>query len=252
LSRWSLVLLVVVVGLVHVARADAPIREIPPAPAEYVTDNANALSEATRASLSRRLATYAETSGHQVVVFIGDTTGDVPIEDFAVRAFEKWKVGRKGIDDGVVLFVFTQDRKARIEVGYGVEDKLTDASSSRIIREIIAPRMRAGDTDGAITSGVEAIVARLEGQLLPDERPGYERPSPKLTLVQTIFLAIGLVALIAFLATHPNLAAFLLWTFFSGGRGGGFGGGGFGGGGGGGGFSGGGGRSGGGGASGSW
>jgi uncharacterized protein len=239
------------------ARADAPAGEIPPAPAEFVTDNVGALGEATRQSLARRLSSYAETTGHQVLVWIGETTGDVPIEDFAVHAFEKWKVGRKGIDDGVVLFLFTRDHKMRIEVGYGLEDKIPDVAASRIIRDTIAPRMRAGDVDGAVSSGVEAIVARVEGKLPPDERPGYERTAPKLTLVQSIFLAIGLIALIAFLATHPNLAAFLLLTFFSGGRrGGGFGGGGgggFGGGGfGGGGFSGGGGGSGGGGASGSW
>ena len=83
-----------------------------------------------------------------MLVWIGDTTGDVPFEEFAVRAFEKWKVGRKGIDDGVVLFFFAKDRKVRIEVGYGLEDKIPDVVASRIIRETIVPHLRAGDPDG--------------------------------------------------------------------------------------------------------
>jgi uncharacterized protein len=249
-ARWSLfVLAFVLVGLVATARADTGSREPPPTPTEWVTDNAGFLQASTRSSLSDRLGEYARTSGHQVLVWIGETTGDVPLEDFTVRAFESWKVGRKGIDDGAVLFVFAKDRKVRIEVGYGLEDKIPDAAAGRIIQEAIVPRIRAGDPDGAISSGVEAIVARLDGKLGPGHERAPERPAPKLTTVQAIFLAIGLIALIAFLATHPSLAALLLMSFFSGGRGGG---GGWGGGGGGGGFSGGGGRSGGGGASGSW
>lgn len=254
MARWSLFVLLVLFGLVRAVQADAPTREPPPTPTEWVTDNAGFLSEATRSSLSNRLSAYAASSGHQVLVWIGDTTGDVPLEDFTVHAFEKWKVGRKGIDDGVVTFLFAKDRKVRIEVGYGLEDKIPDATASRIIRDTIVPRIRAGDRDGAVSSGVEAIIAKLDGKLPPEQEPS-DRPVPKLSLVQAIFLAIGMIALIAFLATHPTLAAFLLMSFFSGGRrGGGYGGGGFGGGGfgGGGGFSGGGGSSGGGGASGSW
>jgi uncharacterized protein len=212
-----------------------------------VTDRAGFLSEPARASLDRRLSTYAESTGHQVLVWIGDTTGDIPLEDFTVRAFERWKVGRKGIDDGLVLFVFAKDHKVRIEVGYGLEDKVPDATANRIIQEVIVPRIRAGDPDGAVTAGVEAIAARIGGEFPPGERAPPARPAPSLSIAQTILLIIGLIGLIAFLATHPSLAAFLLMSFFSGGRGGGFGGGG-----GGGGFSGGGGRSGGGGASGSW
>ncbi len=231
MARWLFVLAFFLVGLVATARADTGNGREPPAtPTEWVTDNAGFLQESTRASLS--------ASGHQVLVWIGETTGDVPLEDFTVRAFEKWKVGRKGIDDGVALFVFTKDRKARIEVGYGLEDKIPDAAAGRIIQETLIPRIRAGDPDGAISSGVEAIVARLDGKLGPGRERAIERPTPTLTTVQAIFLALGLIALIAFLATHPSLAALLLMSFFSGGRGGG---GGWGGG-----------RSGGGGASGSW
>ncbi len=254
MGRWSFLLaLLLFVGLALPARADARGPEPPPTPTEWVTDTAGFLKESTRASLGDRLSAYAAQSGHQVLVWIGKTSGEVPIEDFAVRAFESWKVGRKGIDDGVVLFLFADDRKVRIEVGYGLEDKIPDAAAGRIIRETIAPRIRAGDPDGAVAAGVEAIVARLDGKLPPGAERSTDRPVPQLSIGQVIALAIGLILLIGFLATHPTLAAFLLMSIFSGGRGGGGGWGGGGGGGGGfGGFSGGGGGSGGGGASGSW
>ena len=84
-------------------------------------------------------------------MWIGQTTGGMPIEDWAVRAFAAWRVGRKGIDDGVALFVFADDRKVRIEVGYGLEDRVPDAVASRIIGDRSIPRLRAGDRDGAVT-----------------------------------------------------------------------------------------------------
>jgi uncharacterized protein len=248
-ARWRLFVLSVVLGLVPVVRADAPLAGPPPTPSEWVTDSAGALREETRSSLSRRLSAYAESSGHQVLVWIGETTGDVPLEEFTARAFERWKVGRKGIDDGIVVFLFVKDRKVRIEVGYGLEDKVPDALASRIIRETFVPRIRAGDMDGAVSAGVETIVAHIDGKLPPERGLGHERAPPAFSLLQIILLVLGGLALIAFLVTHPSLAAFFLVSFLSQGRrgGGAFGGGGFGGG-----FSGGGGRSGGGGASGSW
>jgi uncharacterized protein len=183
-----------------------------------------------------------------LLVWIGDTTGDTPLEEFAARAFEQWRVGRKGLDDGIVLFLLVKDRRVRIEVGYGLEDKVPDAVASRIIRETIVPGLRSGNMDGAVTAGVDAIVTAIEGPSSPEPGPdgGPERPS--LSLPQLVLATLGVLLLLALLATHPSLAAFFLINILSGGRrdGGGFGGGG------GGGFRGGGGRSGGGGASGSW
>src|SRR5258708_30906492 len=146
---------------------------------------------------------------------MGDTTGDIPLEDVTVRAFELWKVGRKGIDDGVVLFFFAKDHKVRIEVGYGLEDKVPDAAASGIIGEVIVPRIRAGDPDGAVTAGVEAVVARIDGKLPPGERAPPARPAPSLSIAQTILLILALIGLIAFLAAHPSLPPFLLISSFS-------------------------------------
>ncbi len=219
---------------------------IPPAPERWVTDSAGLLSPAGRQALDARLEAYERSSGHQVLVWIGRTTGDVPIEDFAARAFQSWRVGRKGIDDGLVLFIFSEDRKIRFEVGYGLEDKVPDAIASRIIREVMAPRLQADDRDGAVGAGVEAALAAIgaAGGPQPERGPAPERP---LSTLQKIVIAAIVIGFLLLLITNPSLAFWLLVNIASSGSRGG-GGGGWGGGG----FSGGGGRSGGGGATGSW
>jgi uncharacterized protein len=231
------------------AAAPAPV---PPAPARWVTDTAGFLSEAGRRSLDQRLEAYEHQTGHQVLVWIGRTTGDTPLDDFTVRAFKEWKPGRKGLDDGLALFVFADDRKIRFEVGYGLEDRIPDLVAGRIIRDVMAPRIQAGDRDGAVKAGVEAALAAIEGRPVPGEggtRPTFRehRPSPAraLSTGQKILIGLAVLGFLILLITNPSLAMWLLLNVLAGGRGGG-------GGGGGGGYSGGGGRSGGGGASGSW
>lgn len=207
------------------------------------------------AELDAKLEGYQRQTGHQVLVYVDRTTGGLPIEDWAERAFRAWRVGRKGIDDGAVLFLFTDDRRVRIEVGYGLEERLTDARAGRIIREQIAPRMRAGDTDGAVRAAVSAMLDVIGGGAGGD---GSGEQPPEVSGAMVIAFFVVLLIVVGFFVTHPTLALFLLMNIGSRGhRGGWSGGGGFGGGGGwrgggGGGFSGGGGRSGGGGASGSW
>ncbi len=226
--------------------------EVPAAPTRWVTDSAGFLSEGARQELDGRLETYERQSGHHVLVWIGRTTGGVPLEDFTVRAFAAWKVGRQGLDDGLVLFVFSDDRKVRIEVGYGLEGQVPDAIASRIIRETIVPRVQAGDRDGAIRDGVAALIAAIEGQAAapePAAGPSSDRPPPEggarpLGIGQMVLVGLAVIGFLILFATNPTLAVYLLFSVLSGGRGGGGSGGG--------GYSGGGGRSGGGGASGSW
>lgn len=238
---------VLIAALAVVARAEPPL---PPAPTRFVTDRAGLLSPPAATQLEAKLEAYARGTGHQVIVYVDRTTGGIPIEDWAVRAFQAWGVGRRGLDDGVALFLFTEDRRGRIEVGYGLEERLPDAVAARLIRDVIAPRLRAGDGDGAVRAGVEGITAAIGGS--PAGEQGAQQPAP-LPRWALVLGALGLVFLLGFAATHPAFAASLLYMISSGRgsgfRGGGWGGGGFGGGGG---FSGGGGRSGGGGASGSW
>jgi uncharacterized protein len=225
---------------------------VPPAPQRWVTDDAGFLTPAARDRLDGRLEAYEKQTGHQVLVWIGRTTAGVPVEDFSVAAFRAWRIGRKGLDDGLVLFVFAGDRKVRIEVGYGLEGQVPDAIASRIIREAIVPRMQAGDRDGAIVAAVDALVAAVEGrappasagsgEASPDRAPPFDLPS--LGLAQKILIGLAAAAFLVLLITHPSLALYLLFTMLSGGRGGGSGGRRR--------FAGGGGRSGGGGATGSW
>ncbi len=224
--------------------------ETPAAPTRWVTDSAGFLSEGARQELDGRLEAYERQTGHHVLVWIGRTTGGVPLEDFTVRAFAAWHVGRKGLDDGLVLFVFSDDRKVRVEVGYGLEGQVPDAIASRIIRETIVPRVQAGDHDGAIRDGVAALIAAIEGRGAPPESaagplPAHSPPAGgarSLSIGQKILIGLAVIGFLILFATNPALALYLLFSVMSGGRGGG----------GGGGYSGGGGRGGGGGASGSW
>jgi uncharacterized protein len=233
----------------------------PPAPTRWVEDHAGFVSTTARDALDARLAAYERATGHQVVVWIGKTLDGAPLADWAVRTFAAWQLGRKGVDDGVAIFILADDRAIDIEVGYGLEDKVPDAIASRIIREVMTPRLRAGDHDGAMTVGADAVLAAIEGHPWQGQSaapPGSrdEAPSP-LAIILGVLGALGLIIL---MITHPRLAIWILWSILaSSRRGGGFGGSGFGGGGfggggfgGGGGFQGGGGRSGGGGARGNW
>src|SRR5205814_10370923 len=138
----------------------------------WVTDTADFMSPGAASALDSRLQAYEQSTGHQLIVYIGQSTGDAPIEDWAVRAFQKWKVGRKGIDDGLVLFIMAADRKLRFEVGYGLEPTVPDAIASRVIDDVIVPRIRAEDRDGAVTAGMDAVMTVIGGGSLP-------RPSPR-------------------------------------------------------------------------
>jgi uncharacterized protein len=240
--RRSLLALIVLVSTALLYAAETPI---PASPTEWVTDTANFLSPEAVRSLDARLAAYEQATGHQLIVYIALTTGDDPIEDWAVHAFAKWKVGRKGLDDGLALFIMSQDHKMRIEVGYGLEAVVPDAIASRVINEVMAPRIQAGHNDDAVTAAIDSLTQVIGGQA--GEPPPTRTPerSKPLSLFQWIFYGIVAILFLAFAITHPTLAFYFLATIMSGGGGGG-------GSGGGGGFGGGGGRSGGGGASGSW
>jgi uncharacterized protein len=206
-------------------------------PTRWVTDDAGAMSPAARTALDEKLEAYQRDTGHQVVVYIGRTTQGEPIEDWAARTFAQWKIGRQGLDDGVALFVFTQDRSARIEVGYGLEGTLPDALSARILRSTLLPQMATGNVDAAISGTVDAITRTLGGGGQPP-LPAQAHPA------RIAFFVVAFILFIALAIWQPRLA-WLLLMMLSGRRGGGRGGGG-------GGFSGGGGRSGGAGASGRW
>jgi len=241
--RRVLTALLLAAGVAAGAVADI---KIPPVPGQWVTDTAGFLSERTVQVLNDDLRSFENSSGYQVLVYIGRTTDGYPIEDFAVKTFQSWKPGRKGLDDGLVLFIMAEDRKIRVEVGYGLEDKVPDALAGRIINDVLTPRIRAGDNDGAVLEAVQELKRAISPATVSEPAPEPirgRRSSP----INTVLVIIGIIVFLIILITNPSFALWLLFNIFTGGRGGG---GGFGGGGGG--FSGGGGRSGGGGASGGW
>jgi len=222
--------------------------KIPPSPDRWVTDTAGFLSPAAVQELDLKLEAYEQETGHQVLVYIGKTTEADPIEDFATRAFQAWKVGRKGLDDGLVLFIMAEDHAIRIEVGYGLEGVVPDITAGRIINDILIPKIRAGDRDGAVRDAVTAIRGAISGTE-PGEPSSGRKGKGNAT---SIFIIIAAIIFLILFITNPSFALWLLINIMSGGRSGGGGSRGGSWGGGGGGFRGGGGRSGGGGASGRW
>jgi uncharacterized protein len=132
-----------------------------------VVDQTGTLSSGDIASLTQALKNLELRKGSQVAVLIVPTTQPETIEQFSIRAAEAWKIGRKKIDDGALLVVAKDDRRLRIEVGYGLEGALTDVTTKRIIDEIITPKFRSGDFAGGISAGVERIIGVIDGEPLP-------------------------------------------------------------------------------------
>ncbi|AJO77033.1 YgcG family protein [Pseudomonas sp. MRSN 12121] len=227
-----------------------------PALSGRVVDNAQMIEPAVRQQLTQELASHEQATGEQVVVVTLPDLQGTSIEDFGYQLGRYWGIGQKDKNNGALLIVARDDRKLRIEVGYGLEDRLTDAQSAVIIHQVITPAFKAGNFSKGISDGVSAMLLVLGGNPLDEPSAAYaggERGAD-------------------FFERHPGVLVFLVLLFIvtifvcqmlgilpsGGGRGGsgGFGGGGFGGGGfggsGGGGFSGGGGSFGGGGSSGGW
>lgn len=218
-------------------------QEIPAPPNRWVTDKAGFLSSETVADLNQRLETFERKTGHQVIVYIDRNTQGMPIEEWAVRAFEAWGIGKKGNDDGLALFIMVDDRKLRIEVGYGLEHIVPDATASRIINEILVPHLRDGNEEEGVRLAVAKLLEIIEELTQPDT-PGSVREREKVPIGTLILFGIAGLFFFFLLITNPRLALYLLFSIMSSGGGRSGGGGGI--------FRGGGGRSGGGGASGSW
>jgi uncharacterized protein len=260
---------------------------VPPLTAR-VTDLTGTLSGEAVNRIETKLANFEAKKGSQIAVLIVPTTAPEEIEQFGIRVEDAWKLGRKGVDDGAYLIVAKNDRRVRIEVGYGLEGALPDAIASRIIAETITPHFKLGDYDGGVEAGVDQMISVINGEALPQPDRKWEHRSslgnllPILLLVVVVASSVlhalfgrllgsvatgGLAGGIVWLLSHlipigvgAGVVAFLFAMLagstsrgWSAGRGwgGGFGGG-LGGGFGGGGFGGGGGGGGGGGASGSW
>ncbi len=136
-----------------------------------VTDLTDTLSVAQQAALESKLAAFEAAKGSQIAVLVLPTTEPETIEQYGIRVADAWKLGRKGVDDGAILIVAKDDHSMRIEVGYGLEGALNDATCKRIISEIITPYFKRGEYYEGIDAGVDRILGVVNGEPLPAAQP---------------------------------------------------------------------------------
>ncbi len=156
-------LLVFALAWTALAAAQVPV----PPLTGHVIDQTGTLTAEQKATLEQTLVAFEAKKGSQLAVLMVATTAPEEIEQFALRVAEKWKLGRKRVDDGAILVVAKNDRAVRIEVGYGLEGALTDVTSKRIISETMLPQFKAQEYFGGITAGVGQIIRVVEGEPLP-------------------------------------------------------------------------------------
>lgn len=158
-----LLALIATLALTPAARAEVPV---PPLTGRVV-DLTGTLSFAEASTLTSRLAALEQRKGSQIAVLLVPTTKPETIEQYSIRVADAWKLGRKGVDDGVLLLVATDDRTVRVEVGRGLEGAIPDALANRVIDEYLVPRFRAGDFAGGIGAAVDRLAGLVEGEPLP-------------------------------------------------------------------------------------
>jgi uncharacterized protein len=185
------ILLALLVGWVFPALAEVAV---PPLTGRVV-DQTGTLSSGDVASLTQTLKDLEARKGSQVAILIVPTTGEETIEQFSIRVAEAWKIGRKKIDDGALLVIAKNDRHLRIEVGYGLEGALTDATTRRIIDEVITPKFKAGDFAGGVRAGIERMIRVIDGEKLPAPEPEHWQAPGPLDDVANPFVIFGLIIL---------------------------------------------------------
>ncbi|MCK9200511.1 MAG: YgcG family protein [Gallionella sp.] len=165
-----------------------------PALSARVTDLTSTLDAQQLQSLESKLAAFEAKKGAQVAVLLLPTTQPETIEQYGIRVAEAWKLGRKGVDDGVLLLVAKEDRAMRIEVGYGLEGALNDATAKRIVAEIITPFFKRGEFYQGLDAGTAAIIKVVEGEPLPEPQRGTS--GDKGDIESLLFVAFGAVVVI--------------------------------------------------------
>ena len=185
LPSFLLALLLVAAGL-SLARAD----EAPPRLARHVTDLTGTLTAQQVDQLDSQLAALEKRKGAQLVVLMVGSTQPQDIESYSLAVAEANKVGRKGPDDGVLLLIAKNDRRVRIEVGYGLEGAIPDAAAARIIREYIAPKFRANDYYGGINDALGALTQLIDGEALPPPVEPAHRERRGLGFQEMLFIGV--------------------------------------------------------------
>jgi uncharacterized protein len=186
-----------VLGLLLFLLQAALALEVPPLRGR-VNDYAGLLSTGVANQLQLQLRDFEQKDSTQIVVLTVPSLEGDSLEDFSMRVADRWKIGHKGLDNGAILLVSRADRKVRIEVGYGLEGRLTDLIAGRIIREVILPEFRAGRFDQGVVNGVQAMIDTVRGEFKSDDRSAAGGPAPAALsdavpfLVLFIFLVLSL------------------------------------------------------------
>jgi uncharacterized protein len=211
LASKSLPILAILIGILLITAA-APALEVPYL-AGRVNDQAGLLDESFEGQLEERLRLLEEETGAQVAVLtIPSLEGD-PLEDFSIRVVETWKLGRTDADNGVLILVARDERRMRIEVGYGLEGVLTDAQSGRIIDHLMAPRFREGDFNGGVGAAVEAVSSAIRGE--PVELPEKPAQSSGFNPAGLIFLLIFGLPFIGIALSARGAAGWIVGIFLT-------------------------------------
>ncbi|HEX7812351.1 MAG TPA: TPM domain-containing protein [Burkholderiales bacterium] len=191
-----------------------------------VVDQAGILSAPARERISTMLKSHEDATGNQIAVLTVGTLGGESVEDYAVRVFEDWKLGQVDKDNGALVLVVPQDRRMRIEVGYGLEDTLTDAASGRVIRDLMTPRFREGNYDVGIEAGVTGVIQILEGRqprdpeddwAAPQQSRAFHAEAPDMPIGARILISLfvfGIIGLFTFIGVvTPGGSGWFLYVF---------------------------------------
>jgi len=177
-----------------------------PVPRGYVNDYGNMISPSAEADLAAKLKNFEETDSTQIVILTVPSLEGEPVEDYSIRVAEAWKIGQKGKDNGILFLVSREDRKMRIEVGRGLEGKLTDMTAGRIIDLVIKPKFKAEDYDGGFTAGVSALIDATRGEFTADRRAPSGGQGPYVPFAGGMSPWLALMILLGFFVFFAAMA----------------------------------------------
>ena len=185
----SALLVLLALSVTPVSAQDVPVLT------QHVTDQTGTLNASQIAELESELVALEQRKGSQLAVLIVSTTGNEALENYSLAVAEKNKLGRSKTDDGLLLLIAKDDRKARIEVGYGLEGAVPDALASRIIREYLTPKFRQGDYFGGIKDSIQALGKLIDGEALPEPMTADQQgEQPDFVIAGIIGFFIGAIA----------------------------------------------------------
>jgi len=202
MKRCLLILLVVLSSVPVLAQNPDALLASLSKPTTYVNDYAGVFSATNRALLENHLQQVQTRTTVEIAVVALKSLDGGEISDFANRLFEKWGIGKKGKDNGVLLLAAIEDRKVRIEVGYGLEGVLTDAKAGRILDTHVIPYFKSGDYAEGLSQGARAIAAVVAGEAEPAPAPGAKEFTPAVFMV--LFLIFGAIVLLIVIAVKKG------------------------------------------------